>query len=558
VVGMVPGAHARLNIWFSLRTEIIVKVVVLTVAMVLLVSLVAFKILELEVLRQRLRSAEQVVVALHREVVAPDPLFPDSRGARNIDVQRMVELFVRAGNLRSLSLVDASGRVLADPDPSRIGTTSADPLIRHALESHRTVTSLEDRDSALGGPLAAIAVNGDVRIAVPLAAPGGAGAAGVAVVPLVDVQRSIVRSGRVLIAFVGLDALLLVLFGSWFLSRAVVRPLGRLARAAEAIAAGDLTQRVPVEQANEVGVLGETFNVMADRLRESRTRIEEQVARLEEANADLAKAQADLIRSEKLSSVGRLAAGIAHEVGNPLSSILGLTDILLLRGDAKETALAPEAREHIVQIQNETGRIHGILRRLLDFSRPTKVDIRDVDVNATVRDILALATPMSDLCPVEVALDLDPAGPRAWTDSALLQQVLINLIVNAAQAMPDGGTLKIGTRSVRREGAVPARRRGDPPGEDFAAMRRAEPSLRRGEPAAVITVADTGCGISSDILPHIFDPFFTTKEPGRGTGLGLAVVHGILDMLQGTIRVKSDPGKGTTFTVTLPSPGDAG
>jgi len=556
---MVPEPLHGVRIWSSLRTEIVVKVIVLTVTTVLLVSFVAFKILELEVLRQRLRSAEQVIVALHREVNAPDPLLRGAPREGRADVQQIVELYVRAGNLRSLALLDAAGRILAHPDPSRIGTEEKDPLVRRALATNRTVTSLGEQGHALGGLLAALAVEPEVRIVVPLDGPRGDRTLGVAVVPLMDVKRSIARSGRVLLAFIGLDAILLVIFGSWFLSRAVVRPLGRLSNAAEAIADGDLSQRVHVEQANEVGALAQTFNVMADRLRESRTRIEDQVVRLEMANAELARAQADLIRSEKLASVGRLAAGIAHEVGNPLSCILGLADILL-RGGSSGEPLAPEARDHVVQIQKETGRIHGIIRRLLDFSRPTRAEIRDVDLNETVRESLALVTPMADLRPIEVSLDLDPSGPRARTDRGLLDQVLINLILNAAQAMPEGGTLRIATRRARYEGpeAVAARRHGDPPAEDFGRKRRHKRRLLRGDPVAQVIVADTGCGIAPEALPHIFDPFFTTKEAGHGTGLGLAVVHGILDLLQGAIRVESEPEKGTTFTVTLPAPGDSG
>jgi signal transduction histidine kinase len=319
------------------------------------------------------------------------------------------------------------------------------------------------------------------------------------------------------------------------------------------VAGGELNQRVPVEKGNEIGALGGVFNVMTDRLRESRSRIEDQVDRLERANTELARAQADLIRGEKLASVGRLAAGIAHEVGNPLSSILGLTDILL-RGGESNFSLPPEAREHALQIHKETGRIHGILRRLLDFSRPSMAEFRAVDLNETVRETVTLALPMADLRQVETQLELDPSSPRIKTDGSLLQQVLLNLVLNAGQAMPEGGTLRIATRRTRYEpeAGAPSRRTDDPPDQDFTRRRLGDARLVHGSPVVEVEVSDTGPGIPEDVLPHVFDPFFTTKEPGRGTGLGLSVVHSIVEMLGGMIGVKSDPGKGASFRLILP------
>jgi signal transduction histidine kinase len=371
---------------------------------------------------------------------------------------------------------------------------------------------------------------------------------GVAIVPLGDAKRSLAGALKVLLAFFTLDACVVILFGSWFLSRAVVRPLDRLSRAAEAIASGDLGHRVPAGQANEIGLLGHAFNAMAERLKESRDRVEDQVERLERANAELARAQADLLRSEKLASVGRLSAGLAHEIGNPLSAILGLADILLRESPAGP--LPVEACEYVEQIRKETERIHGILRRLLDFSRPHRTQIREVDVNETVRETIRLAEPMADLRPVMVRLELDPAASSVLADPALL-----NLVMNAAHAMPDGGTLTIATRNApfETEETKPARRAGDPAEHDFRPGRHGPRGTRQGEPGVEIAVADTGCGIPPEHLAAIFDPFFTTKAPGRGTGLGLAVVHGIVETLQGRIRVQSDMGKGTTFRLWLPS-----
>ncbi|MFQ5458543.1 MAG: sensor histidine kinase, partial [Myxococcota bacterium] len=514
--------------------------------------IVAFKLLELEVLRQRMASARQVVAALHHEVTVQARARGLAEAEPGPEVQHITDQFLRAGNLESIFLFDASGRLIAHPESVDAPDPANDPLVRRAIESGAAVTTLGEGGSRLPGYLTSLKVGERVRIAVPLGAHPGAQAIGVAVVPLGDVRHSVAQSYKVLAAFIVFDAFIMVVFGSWFLSRALVRPLDRLVRAAGAVARGDLSQKVVTDKPNEIGALGSAFNLMTDRLRESRKHIQEQIAHLEAANADLARAQADLVRSEKLASVGRLAAGIAHEVGNPLSSILGLTDVLARGGEAG-FSLPPEAREHTAQIRKETERIHRIIRRLLDFSRPSRPDIRDADVNETIRETLALATPMADLRQADVRLDLDPALPTAKTDPSLLQQVLMNLIVNAGQAMPDGGVLRISSRSARfgMADGLAARRAGDPP-DSYFAERRIGARTRAGEPAVEITVSDTGEGIPPGLLPQIFDPFVTTKDPGRGTGLGLSVVHSIVEMLEGNIRVASDSGKGAVFTLTLP------
>lgn len=552
---MVPSDDKPVSLWTSLRTEIVLKVIILTVTVVLLVSIVTFKVLELEVLRQRMSAARQIVVALHHELTVQDPLRGSSAAEVQAEVQRITGQLLRAGNLQSLYLVDATGRMIAHPDPGQLRKVAQDPLVKRVLETGAAVTTLRESQDRLFGFLTNLTVDESVKIAIPLGSSQGGQAVGVAVVPLGDVKRSIAQSFKVLIAFMALDAFIVVLFGSWFLSRALVRPLDRLARAASAVARGDLSQRVSAGKRNEIGVLGRAFNLMTGRLRESRTRIREQIESLEAANAELARAQADLVRSEKLASVGRLAAGIAHEVGNPLSSILGLTDVLT-KGGQTGFELPEEARDHALQIRKETERIHRIIRRLLDFSRPSMPEIADVDVNETIRETVVLTTPMADLHQVEVRLELDPALPLARSDASLLQQALMNLIVNAGQAMPDGGTLCITSRPARFEvrEALPPRRAEDPPGADFAGRRQGD-GPKPGDPAIEIVIADTGEGISAALLPQIFDPFVTTKEPGSGTGLGLSVVHSIIEMLEGSIRVASDAGKGAVFTLTLPQAG---
>ncbi len=267
-----------------------------------------------------------------------------------------------------------------------------------------------------------------------------------------------------------------------------------------------------------------------------------QAEELKKAYDELKAAEEQLIRSERLASAGRLAAGIVHEIGNPLASVLGMMDLLLrCQGTPKQRK---ECRGNLERMASEIVRLKGILQGLLDYARPLRGEIRPVEVNGVVERTMLLLSSHRMFRGIQLIQRLQEPSPFALADERLLQQVLVNVLMNAAQAMPNGGRIGIATedRPVEKwpEGTIAV---GRPFGPD--------------EKAAIITVADTGPGIPQEDLPRIFEPFFSTKETGKGVGLGLAICHSLIEAMKGAILVESHLGLGTTFSILLPLAGGA-
>ncbi|MFQ5911668.1 MAG: sensor histidine kinase [Nitrospinota bacterium] len=265
----------------------------------------------------------------------------------------------------------------------------------------------------------------------------------------------------------------------------------------------------------------------ANTMRRQRTALEERAQKLLKSNEDLRKAQAQLIRSERLASAGQMAAGIAHEIGNPLTSVLGLVDLLLTRSDNER-----RQEEVLERIASEIARVKQIIGNLLDFSRPAAISVGSVDVNRAIEDTLPLVRAQRRFRNVTVRMDLEPTLPLVQADTKQLQQVLVNLLNNAAEAAGEEGEVII------RSEAMP---RGEAP-----LSAAAQDSFVR------FSVTDTGGGVEAEDPERIFDPFFTTKGTGEGVGLGLAVSRGLIEKFGGSLELENHPGKGATFHVWLP------
>ena len=274
------------------------------------------------------------------------------------------------------------------------------------------------------------------------------------------------------------------------------------------------------------------------------------------------QAQEELIRSEKLASVGRFAAGVAHEVGNPLGAILGYTSILRKEGLGRE-----ESEDYMKRIENEIERINTIVRGLLDFARPSKFEIREVEINKIIQNTLSLLAYQTNFKNIQTQLNLQSDLPLIKGDESQLSQVFINIILNAIDAMPNGGVLEIQTKDHvieyldddRSQEIYAPRRRSDPTEFDYSRLRKLPPyppgftKFSRGDRLVKVGIIDTGIGIKKDDLENVFDPFFTTKAPNKGTGLGLSISLKIVESLGGEIRVESELGKGTRFEVYFPA-----
>jgi signal transduction histidine kinase len=256
-----------------------------------------------------------------------------------------------------------------------------------------------------------------------------------------------------------------------------------------------------------IAFVGVLTALLMDRIDEER----EMVRRLNESREQL-------VHAEKLASLGQLAASIAHEINNPLAGVLTYTKLLTkkISGDTLEKGAA---LDYLSKMESEVSRCSRIIRNLLDFSRQTEPMLRLVDVNQVIEQVLAMVGHQAQLQNVDVVRELSPSLPKVMADSDKLQQVFTNLTLNAIQAMSGGGKLTLRTSAANSQ--------------------------------VRIDVQDTGCGISKENLSKLFTPFFTTKEKGSGVGLGLAVVLGIIERHKGEIKVQSEVGKGTTFSVYL-------
>ncbi|MBP1725345.1 MAG: histidine kinase [Deltaproteobacteria bacterium] len=371
-----------------------------------------------------------------------------------------------------------------------------------------------------------------------------------------EVRETLWQSQKLIFLFIVFDLLVLVAFGTYIFSKLVVRPVGELVRTAEVFQEGDRLPEPKADEQNELGTLSQALNRMLERLAQNKEELREHIASLEQTNLELKRVQQEVIFSEKLATVGRLAAGIAHEIGNPVGIVLGFLE-LLRRNDLRED----ERQDLISRMGSEVQRIHQILRQLLDLTRPASVERRPTAVNDVIRETLAVLDHQLTQQGVEVGLDLSAQPDVVYANGDQLRQVFLNLIVNAADAMgatadrPQGGGLRVNTRTMLRESLArrverkPARRSTDPPSADFSHLRRAHGDAARW---VEISFADTGVGISEENLERVFDPFFTTKEPGKGTGLGLSVSVQIIEAMGGKMEISSRLGEGTTVTLLLP------
>ena len=345
-------------------------------------------------------------------------------------------------------------------------------------------------------------------------------------------------------AFAGFTIVLLVMILAGVVRRGVVRPVRELVEGTRRVAQGDLTHRIPVRTRDEVGALAASFNRMTEALGKTQTELDALVAtleqRVEERTRELQEAQSQLIQTEKLASLGKLSASIAHELNNPLSGILTYAKLLSrkLRTGPPDADGVQAALQQLALVEREAQRCCGIVRSLLDFARQREPSFQPVDVEAAAAEALSLLSNRLAIQNVEVTQECAPA-PTVQADFGQLRQAFVNILMNACEAMPKGGALHVVTREV----SLPTAGRGGP----------LSPTGKSGPPTrfAEVAISDTGQGIPPEHFSKIFDPFFTTKE--KGTGLGLSVVYGIVEKHGGKILVDSRVGQGTTVTLRFPA-----
>jgi two-component system NtrC family sensor kinase len=327
----------------------------------------------------------------------------------------------------------------------------------------------------------------------------------------------------------GVEITLISLFIIFFTRRFLGRPIERLIEGIKAVSQMNLEKPIGVEHSSEeIDELARSFDMMRERLRTAVAELNQFTQNLEikveERTRQLQAAQKKLLHTDRLASLGQLSASVAHEINNPISGVLNLSMLLqrMLKTDGVPGERLEEFRKYLTQITNETARVGRIVSDLLAFSRRSKPQRAPADLNKVVRTTLSLVQHKMKLSNVEVTTALANTLPDIQCDSSQIQQVVLNLLLNAAEATQSKAGRRVAVGTAAESDAV------------------------------VLTVSDNGEGISPENQAKIFDPFFTTKSEGKGVGLGLAVSYGIVQAHGGEIEVKSKVGEGTTFTITLP------
>jgi two-component system NtrC family sensor kinase len=443
----------------------------------------------------------------------------------------------------------ALGRaVAADLGEVRARATSAE--LARVLDSHVGHGGLEaaciwgptgERDACAGSPADVGAIprptppyrEGDVRVR------GALGRALDVMVPIGDaVVVARLRTDddadrasplvRLVALYMITFALALLTFAYFALTRLIVQPLDALVRAADRVASGSRFLAVPRAGASELSELAVSLQTMTERRLHEEDALRAKVHELTLTTARLTEAQRQLVRSEQMASVGRLSAGLAHEIGNPLAAILGMEDLLIEGGISPE-----EQRDFLVRMKRETERINGVIHDLLDFARPeggvtsVQIPLQPADVARVAEDVFALVRPQRPFKTVRIALEAGEAPVQVALSAQRLTQVLLNVVLNA--------------------GAAIASRGGGPRGEDVVTVR-----VRRADGKARIEVEDTGPGIPESMRERVFEPFVTTKDVGEGTGLGLAVCRGVVEAAGGTIAVDGSYSRGARVVIEVP------
>ncbi|MBI5560734.1 MAG: HAMP domain-containing protein [Deltaproteobacteria bacterium] len=503
----------------GLRAQLVSGIVIITIAAIGFMGVLSITLLQANALRGKINEAEDIARLLRLALPgeAAMPAFGDY--ARKV----MKDL-----GIPFLKVSDYSGRM--------VFTEGRDE------EARGEVVFFEDGIKIYR---AGIGVGSHLYVIVAPSLGGGVTGQSVSfIVSLADIDSYVSTMRRFMVLYALLDSVIIIAFGVYFLSFFIIRPVKRLEGAASRIAAGELGVRADVRTNDEIGSLAAAFNTMAARLRE-------EFGRLERMNTELLDREEELLKTRTLASTGRLAAGVAHEIGNPLGVVSGYLDIL---GRGLKTR--EEEKDIIKRMEKEVSRINSIVREFLDISRPSVKPPEETDLNAVIKETVELFSFHRDFKGVKAELKLKGVLPPVMIDGDKLRQVFMNLLINAAEAMPQGGVITVETdKEGRRAGhaAVARKRSGD---TDFTPA-----SERRLKEYVVASFIDRGSGINKEELDKIFDPFFTTKPPGKGTGLGLFISESIIKAYGGTIEAESEPGKGSIFRVLLPArpsspPGD--
>jgi signal transduction histidine kinase len=511
----------------GLKAKMAINIVILLVVAMLLINLVIVVTFQRDLIRAEISKGEMVLASVQEHALA-SALWEDI-GSHSASKAKIREILDEAGIHCALIMGKNGGRLyfgenLATHDEDLANFT------RQATLSGEKMMHFSGRVWAVFWKQ-----HSNVIISIPLIREGNTVAGASIVMPLEGIYESLRHSQKLIFIYIFINAVILSSAGIYRLSKVYFQPLARLANRAEDYRDDDEEFIFTVRKAdNELNTLSKALNSMLRRISADKEKLRSTVQSLEEANLEIKKAQEEIIRAEKLASVGRLSAGIAHEIGNPIGIVMGYLD-LIKQSDIPES----ERNEYIDRTEKEIERINAIIRQLLEISRPSKSDRSEVSVHDLIDDISDVLNVQPLMSDIELQRSLIAEKDMVQADPNQLRQVFLNLIINAADAISSLNNDNNGQRSGRLEIST-------------AIQLNTLSAATANESMLKIMFSDNGPGIPDENLPNIFDPFFTTKDPGKGTGLGLSVSFMIVESLGGKMTVESMPGEGTTMIIYLP------
>lgn len=512
---------------YSLKTGIFLILVFILVLAMILLDIVMIRIIEKDLLQAEIQRGRLALSSIEQALITGLQDLISVEHGKEYPLGRNLTELLDDARLSAVLILDGSGSIVFETAIAEKQRNALLDLAERSLHQKRDTASIPSATWAILSPQ-----RGDLFLASPLAHNKAIVGVASIQIPLASMYNAIRESQKIVLFYILLNTLLLGLLGFYLLHRNLIRPINRLVKRAEEFKEGETFFLASTSGQNEFGKLSRALNLLLRGSDESKAELKTSISSLERANVELRQAQEEIIRSEKLASIGRLASGIAHEIGNPIGIVLGYLDLLKGNGLDKE-----ERKDIIDRMGEEIDRVNRTIRNLLDFSRPSKGEVKEVSVHQTISDMLDMLKPQPMMADVALTLEQEADRDTVLADPDKLKQVFLNIVMNAVDAMEAGQAgdgIPQKALSIRTE-LAPDDQLGEKNGHSMH-----------------IRFIDNGPGMPADAIHRVFDPFYTTKEPGKGTGLGLSVSLRIVEEIGGDIKANSEQGKGSMVTVILP------
>ena len=521
-------------------------IALLTALLVILFGVLVLGVIEQNLIQQKKLQGRLILRAMQASFDVVYLPVENERPAKSPSMSSLVRAVLNNLDLSNLVIVDREQNVIGHSRAEMEGMVLDEPDLTRAMSDKKFIYRIVGEGSDAS----------EMIFYGPLYREGAIVGAARFSLPLEDLHQAIATTKRLYVLYALFDAVVVILIGSLVLLRFLVKPVEAMVQATERMAAGDYRVQPPTRDSSEIGRLGRALSMLAGALRDKQAVVQRQLEKLERINAELKEAHGQLLHSDRLAYVGRVAAGIAHEVGNPLGAIYGYVEIL------REAHLPPEEAEVLGRLEAEIKRIDRTMRELLDFSRTKPAEAVHVHLLELAREAAILMKKQRGLDQIEVRV-AENELPPVLLDGSQFQQVILNLLLNAADAMDGKGVIEVSAEQAPYDRAelLEAQLRGAPdetkvPFTD--GVRRGivfseDIGPSEGAPTVRLHVTDSGPGMKADVLKQVFDPFFTTKPQGKGTGLGLAICQRIVSSAGGLIRIESRPGSGTRVSLIFPA-----